>query len=1228
MLKQNSPRVGARLVVLALITLSAVLMTSVAGFAQTTVAQGSIQGTITDPTGAVVSGAKVTIASQATGAVSTTTTSSAGTYNSGGLIPGNYVVRVEAKGFKTSQLPVVVQVAVTASGSLRLEVGQEATVVEVQGASVTVNTEQATVQGVLNGEQIDNLPVNGRNFLDLAQLEPGVQLQDGTTFDPTKAGYSSVSINGVFGRTPRIEVDGLDISDETVGTTTQNIPQSAIQEFNISRSSLDLSTELTASGAINVATRSGTNAYHGQAFGAFRDQAAGFANFPGGQSLPFQRSQYGGRFGGAFIKDKLFFFADSERTLQASVDPVVIAPPFSALSGGFAAPFHSESTEGKLDWQATKDIHVFYKFAYDSNFSGSDAFAGDYSAYANRDNTPSHAIGVDWNKGNWSHSFRVGYLKFHNLIGGDTTTTANPTNPFPNIEMIFADNGLTTGPNFLAPQQTYQSDKQFKYDGSKVWGKHILRFGTGVNRILGGGFASFIALGPETLTAVNGNTTFGLPTTGAGFQCTDPTYATCPTNPGAYPFIEAVFGNGQGYFTEKPQFNAPAGGQSDTRFQAYAGDSWKILPNFTLTYGLKYGRDTGRTDSDLAPIPCSATTLITCSGDLLNQFGNFAAGGLFTGTDAFPQLANRIRQPNTNFGPQVGFAWDPTKNGKTVIRAGAGIFYENSIFNNVLFDRPGKLAKGLFFSAAVLACNPGAAFGTEGLTLPNGKLLASVDGADVATQLCFQPLGAPAGTSPTVAGAIGDLQTAYQQAVAAAGPASNSGYVGNTLSLDTPVSDYAAYAPNYRTPRSYQMNVGLQREIVKGGVLTVDFIRNISLRFPLTIDVNHVGDSRYLNTAAAINAISTTTGQFGCAGGATTAAIDCAITNGASINNFAANGLDSGQAYLDGEGAPAFGLTPAEGAAFGGINPQVGVGDVELPIGRSVYNALQSEYKYQVRNPIRGITGMNLQIAYTLSRFRGNGGNDQNFSAVASDARNPTAFYGPTSLDRTHQFKFGTTFDVAHRGPRVSLIASFLSSVPSSLALNTSSQTQAAGIFQTDLTGDGTLGDLINSAGTGIGKPGTYGREISRNNLNTVISQFNANYVGKLTPAGQALVSAGLFNVGELTSLGATINAGTPLSTVANPAANPWYRDVDSVLSWPIKIRERFSLLPSVSFFNVFNFSNFGPVGNTLTGGPGSPNGTLAGNDPTHNVLRSGLGSGVFAAGAPRQAEFGLRLDF
>ncbi len=1223
MLKPSSPRTGAGLVVLALITLSVFLLTSVAGFAQTTVAQGSIQGTISDPTGAVVSGAKITISNKATGQVSTTTSTSSGTYNSGGLIPGDYLVRVEAKGFKTSQLPVVVQVAVTASGNIKLEIGQEATVVDVQGSAVTVNTEQATVQGVLSGEQIDNLPVNGRNFLDLAQLEPGVQMQDGTSFDPTKAGYTSVSINGVFGRTPRIEVDGLDVSDETVGTTTQNIAMSSIQEFNIGRSSLDLSTEVTASGSINLSTRSGTNQFHGEALGNFRDYRAGFANFPDGDSFPFQRNQFGGRFGGAVIKDKLFFFVDAERIKQDSFDAVSLGAPFTALSGGFTSPFRSTQSSGRLDYQATKDIHIFYKFAYDVNYSNSNAFAGDYSLYSNRDNTFDHAIGVDWQKGSWSHSFRAGYLKFHNLIGGATGTLSGGENPVPGAEIIFGDTSYASGPNFLAPQQTYQSNKQFKYDGSKVLGSHIIRFGATVNRILGGGFAAFYGLGPDITTYVDTSAVYtgtpGLP--GYGYSC-DPSSGSCDPNPGDYPIQSATLSNGQGYFTTAPQFGAPAGGQADTRFEAYVGDSWKVKPNFTLLYGLRYLRDTGRTDSDLAPIPCSATTLITCTGNLLDQFGNT------------PGLGNRIRQPNDNFGPQVGFAWDPAHNGKTVIRGGAGLYYENSIFNNVLFDRPGKLPTGLFFGTAQLSCNPGAfqsnTPGQVGIQFPGQTALTtSVDGLDLGTQVCFNPVGGGAGA------ALADLQTQYGQAVAAAGPAANGNFVGNTLTLG-PAAGYAAYVPNYRSTRAYQMNIGIQREIVRGGVFTADFVRNVSLHFPLTIDQNHVGDSRYLNLAAAQNAIGVTNNNFGCGYDYSSAATQCALNAGATIANYTGfngdadgnvtAGLGSGHASLFGYGPTAFGLSVDQSAAFGGINPNVGVGYFQYPAGRAVYNALQTEYKQDVRNPFRGASGMNLQIAYTLSRFQGNGGNDQNFSATAYDFRNPTGFFGPTSLDRTHQFKFGATFDIAHHGPRISMIGSFLSSPPSTLSLNSGGQFAPGEIFTSDLTGDGTVGDLINASPTKAGKPGTFMREVSPSNLASVISNFNSTVAGTITPAGQALVSAGLFTQAQLVQGGFVVpQIPAPL---ANPAGNNIYKDVDAVLAWPFKIHERFTILPSVSFFNVFNFSNFGGLGGVLDGGPSSVGGTSNGNTDSHNTVRSGLGTGVFSAGAARQAEFGLRIDF
>jgi hypothetical protein len=1241
-----------RLACLFLKTLLPALLISalpVASFSQTSVSQGSIQGTVTDQTGAVIPYANITITSRTTGQFVTVKTSSAGAYNSGGLPVGEYQVRVQARGFKTAELTIPVQISVTSSGNVRLQVGQETTTIEVQTNAITVNTEQSTVQGVLNGEQIDNMPINGRSFLDLAQLEPGIQMQDGQNFDPTKVGYNSLSINGDYGRTPRIEVDGLDVSDETVGTTTQNIALSSIQEFNIGRSSFDISSEITGSGTVNVATRSGTNASHGQAFGLFRDYRAGFADLPGAVSPQFQRSYFGGRLGGPIMKNKLFFFIDSERLKQDSADSIVAGAPFQFLTQGIDSPFKNSQASGRLDFQATNNVHIFYKFAYDWNSSTSSENTG-FSYYANRDYTPTHAVGIDINQGNWSHSIRLGYFKFHNLIGGDTNSQPASINPFPFAEIFFNDTSLDTGPNSLAPQQTYQSNKQIKYDASRVWGAHIIRFGATVNGIATGGFASFNGLAPGINTYVNFAFLNGTTQTSPFYSCGLANFSGCDPNIGDYPMTGAYLGNGQGFGDELPAFGYPAGGLFDTRFEAYVGDSWKFRPNLTFNYGLRYLRDTGRTDSDLAPIPCSATTLISCTGNLLDQWG--------------PGLGDRVRQPNLNFAPQAGFAWDPWHDGKTSIRGGGGLYYENNIFNNVSYDRSNKLATGLFNQVLPLNCGTGPAVGAVSFALPspggNQNIVTSVDGYDLGSQVCFAPLG-PSSINPEgAAKAVADLQNELIAATAAVGPSgANPSFVGNTLELGYP------YYPNFRTARSYQMNIGIQRQIGKG-VLTIDYLRNVEVHFQLGIDVNHAGDSRYLETNAALNAIngaltnptytsptlpngnpnpSYIPALAGCAQTGTVAqaptAVGCyitqvnaaAVTNSnvtpASINDFANFGLDSGEVFYSGYSAAAFGLTPDTGAAFAGINPNMGSLYMNFPMGRSVYSGLQSEYHERVDHPFRGVGAMDLQVNYTLSRFVSDAGSDQHFTINSADYRNPTAPMGPTSQDRTDQFKFGAIFDILHHGPRLSLIGGVYSPPPSNLQVPT--QGTVGEIFRSDLTGDGTTNDFIDATSTSPGHPGTFMRSVSRSGLNAAIQNFNNTWAGKLTPAGQALVNAGLFTQQQLVTLGAVV----PTLQAAPPdnAGNGWYKDVDTVLSWPFKIREGISILPSVSFFNVFNFVNYGALGGGapnegLSGAPGAINGTPAGVNVETNTYRIGRGSGVFAVGAPREAEFGLRIDF
>lgn len=1184
-----------------LVTGILLLLLSPASFTQTTISTGSIQGTITDQSGAVVSGAKVAITNKGTRQTVSVMTTSSGTYASGALIPGDYNVRVEAQGFKTSEAPVTVQVNVTSSGNFKLAVGQETEVVEVQGSDVEVNTEQATVQGVLTAQQIENLPINGRNFLDLAQLEPGVQIQDGGTFDPTKNGFSSVSFGGRFGRTARIELDGLDISDETVGTTTMNVPLGAIEEASLQQSSLDLSTELTSSGSVSLNTKSGANGVHGDAFYYFRDQSLNAA-LPGNSTNPFQRNQFGGSLGGPIVKDKLFFFLSGERNKQDLLDPVIPAGSFSGLTGSFNSPFRETQADGRLDYQISR-FKVFYRFVFDQNRSVLPFIPNSFQPFANVNHARDHAVGVDFNTGKLSHSIRFGYHKFQNGIT-DAVAGSSIFDPAPGIELSIGGdpNCLTagldpfcSGPNFLAPQATMQSNHQFKYDGSAAWKNHVFRYGFGWDHLHGGGFAEFLGLGP----AVNS------PSTATPFNV----FPGGAANPLNYPVTTVAMGNGEGFSTTQSAFGFPGGGQGpDNRVSWYFGDSWKVKPNLTVTYGVRYVRDTGRTDSNLGPLP------------VLNQLS--------------PGLGRTVNQPNLNFAPQLGLTWDPTKRGKTVFRAGIGLYYENSIWNNNLFDPPGRLASGLFLSTQN-ACTNGSAVT---YTLPGQNVPISPG-----TAFCGQPIG-------SVVPQIIAAQKQYQAATVAAGPAVNPVYLGNAFTDGIDITGTSLFAPNYVTPRSVQMNLGVQHEIRRGMVLTVDYLRNVATHNLLTVDANHVGDASHFklgNAQAAIAAV-----EANCNRGASVAATysgPCALdpstgTNDsgtygtvanparpAAIADYANNGLDSGYNFCSGG--------PCPGAAFPGINPSFGAVQLLDPIGRSVYNGLQMSLKQDVHDPFRGAKLLNLQVSYALSRYVSSA-RDNDFINFAQDNINPTRYLGPNGLDRTHQLSFGGYMNLV-RNFQVTFAAHFSSPLPSNVTLPVSGA--PGGIFQTDITGDGTGdGSFGSNGGAGDLLPGTnvggFGRSFGVSGLNQKITSYNNNMVGQATPAGQVLINNGLMTLTDLQALGGVIGGSTPTSAqpfgplaLAPPGAigQAWLKTFDLGLNWAFKFKERVELRPGITFFNVFNFANFDgaavPFSTILDGTQGSPNGTT---NPQPNALRLGLGSGVNALGAPRQIEFTLKLNF
>ncbi len=1175
--------------------------------AQTTVGTGSIVGTVRDPSGAVISEVEVTITNVATGQVIQLVTNSWGSFNSGALIPADYKAQVSAKGFSSAEVLVTVLIGNTATVNVTLRVGNKKEVVEVQDSSSRVNTEQATVQGVLNKEQIENLPANGRNFLDLAQLEPGVQVQDGGNFGIGKDGFPAISFGGRFGRTTRIEADGIDLSDEIFGSTTTNVAASAIQEFQLSQSSQDLSTELTTSGAVNVITRSGTNTIHGEAFEFFRDSSVSAAlPTPPGFSEPFQRSQYGGRLGGPLIKNKFFYFLDAERSLQHQQAPVLVAYPFAQYSGSFSAPFRENNVMAKADYQLFPGVHAFYRFSYFQNSQVANGGVG-YSLYGSKTFTRSHVAGADFNTGSFSHSIRFGYLKTTHDVADEASSSGVPFGNYP-LDLQMGNTGLQTGPSGNAPERVLQSNFQVKYDGSKTVRSNIVRYGITWNRIVAAAWIPLQSLAPSLLVNVGSiEEMFADNSCGPGTPC----FQGGRANPLNYPVESVNVANGLGYYSPFPGLGLPAGNFYYHRLGAYVGASSKWKRNLTFTYGIRYAREPGRSDSQFPPI---------------QQLNSLIAG-----------LGDRVHEANSNFAPQFGFAWDPTGAGKTVVRSGIGLFYENVLTALAPSDPISRSATGDVFTQVPLAC-----YGTaEPAPVP-------IQGGTLNPMFCGTASGGAVAIG-VVADQIGAFQRLYQADSSFNLNVPNPNYAGSLVSSGLAISGaYGIYDPQFRTPRSIEMNIGVQRQIRPGVIFSADFVRNVQTHYFLGIDENHTGDAHYFNKAAALEAIAATNQSKGCGTGTDFNTIQCAISAGAQIVDYASAGLTSSSDFGAVCSFPSA-IRPGSsyGCAFPGINPNASQLTFLKPVGRSVYTGLQTKLVANVQHPWPGVRDVNFQASYALSRFENDGGNGSNVPAAVSaadqdigigslDNSKPGRYFGPALLDRTHQLSFGGYADLPG-GFQLSVISHFWSPLSTSLVVPVTSLGPGE-IFRTDFTGDGTVQDPV--PGTRIG---SFDRGINASNLNRVLTSYNSRVALNLTPAGQVLAQNGLFTAAQL-GVGDALCYNNPTSLPVNslcavappvPVAPPgqvnlsWLRTLDFKVAWSYTIRERIVIQPSAGFYNLFNFANFDLPGTALNGLLTAAAGQINGTTRTgHNVDRVGVGTGVYSLGAPRQLEFGLRLTF
>lgn len=328
------------------ITILAAALFVVATSARAQTNFGSIVGTVTDPSGAVVSGAAVTLTNIGTGDKRTTTTDGSGNYQFLLLPPANYSIDVTSSGFKAfARSPINVPVAQAVRIDVSMSVGAQTQQVTVTAQAPLLQTENASLGQVVQGKQVTNIPLNGRNVLALVALVPGVVPQGGSSNNLTGQNVfaaGNYQIGGGNSNQSSVLVDGAPVNT-SYGNTVELVPdQDVIQEFRVQTNNNTAEFGMYTGGVINMSTKSGTNAFHGTAYEFLRNTVLDandfFSNRTGAGREPWHQNQFGGNIGGPIKKDKYFFFGDFQgyKQTQGALFNVTV-PTIPELSGDFSA---------------------------------------------------------------------------------------------------------------------------------------------------------------------------------------------------------------------------------------------------------------------------------------------------------------------------------------------------------------------------------------------------------------------------------------------------------------------------------------------------------------------------------------------------------------------------------------------------------------------------------------------------------------------------------------------------------------------------------------------------------------------------------------------------------------------------------------------------------------------------------------------------------------------------
>src|SRR5436853_3138770 len=327
----------------------------------------NLQGVATDASGAVVTGATITARNLDTGVRRTTQTNVDGFYRFTFLPIGPYEVQAQKSGFANELLRVTLTVGDTVTVNFGMKLPGLVEKVEVSSLATQVDTSTSQIEQPVSQQQIADLPINDRNFQQLANLIPGVA--PSPSYDPTKRLYGGVVAGGATARSSAISVDGGNFNDNIVGGPVGLVPEDAIQEFQVISNQYSAEYGHSSGPFVNVVTKSGTNQYHGTAFGLFRHKDLQARGFFEPTKPDFSRQQFGGSFGAPIIKDKTFGFFAIERNRQEKAQTVNTAGIFPQFEGSFPSPFRDLLMVSRFDHHFNRDHTFSFRATFQRNTS-------------------------------------------------------------------------------------------------------------------------------------------------------------------------------------------------------------------------------------------------------------------------------------------------------------------------------------------------------------------------------------------------------------------------------------------------------------------------------------------------------------------------------------------------------------------------------------------------------------------------------------------------------------------------------------------------------------------------------------------------------------------------------------------------------------------------------------------------------------------------------------------